>query len=129
MVSFFPIDLAACCADGESALMLQRSRWDAVDHFGSRCLSEQSVAHGAAGERPDPIGYAESWHEVRTHAAIAPLGPTSSRSYGVDGLTATYTRRTFRQVKRSAKPVIYEVSPRGLLVRVLQLASPILARG
>jgi hypothetical protein len=75
MVSFFPIDLAACCADGESALMLQRSRWDAVDHFGSRCLSEHSVAHGAAGERPDPIGYAESWHEVRTHAAIAPPRP------------------------------------------------------
>src|SRR5512132_2182842 len=98
MVSSFPIDLAACCADGESALMVQRSRWDAVDHFGSRCLSEQS-AHGAAGERPDPIGYAESWHDVRTHAAIAPLGPTSSRSYGVDGLTATDTRRTFRHQK------------------------------
>jgi hypothetical protein len=105
MVGSFPIDLAACCADGEPALIVQRSRWDAVDHFGSRCLSEQSVAHGAVGERPDPIGYAESWHEVRTHAAIAPLGPTSSRSYGVDGLTATYARRTFRQVKRSAKPV------------------------
>jgi hypothetical protein len=76
MVSSFPTDLAACRADGESALMVQRSRWDAVDHFGSRCLSEQSIAHGAAGERPDPIGYAESWHEVRTPAAIAPLGPT-----------------------------------------------------
>jgi hypothetical protein len=99
MVSSLPIDLAAGCADGESALMVQRSRWDAVDHFGSRCLSEQSVAHGAAGERPDPIGYAESWHEVRTHAAIARLGPASSRSYGVDCLTATYTRRTFRHQK------------------------------
>src|SRR5215218_10581320 len=66
MVSSFPIDLAACCADGESALMVQRSRWDAVDHFGSRCLSEQSVAHGAAGERPDPIGYAESWAPMST---------------------------------------------------------------
>jgi hypothetical protein len=55
--------------------MVQRSRWDAVDHFGSRCLSEQSVAHGAAGEQPDPIGYAELWYEVRTHAAIAPARP------------------------------------------------------
>jgi hypothetical protein len=106
MVSYFPIDLAACCADGEPALMVQRSRRDAVDHFGRRCLSEQSVAHGAAGERPDPIGYAESWHEVRTHTAIAALGPTSSRSYGVDGLTATYTRRTFRQVNQHSKTVL-----------------------
>jgi hypothetical protein len=62
-------------------------------------------------------------------SGLTPLGPTSSRSYGVDGLTATYTRRTFRQVKGSAKPVIHEVSPCGRLARALQPASPIPATG